>query len=100
MSASRMWKSGFAITLLVVIASVVSSSARADVIDFNALTEGEIVSSVSGSGGGDPVAVFGTNPSLLPSNAAVVFDSDCPAGCSGGDTDLGSPNKTCPGGGS
>ncbi|MCZ6569294.1 MAG: hypothetical protein O7B23_03915, partial [Deltaproteobacteria bacterium] len=94
-----MSKSGIAIALLVVAASVVSSSARADVIDFNALTEGEIVSSVFGSGGGGPVAVFGTNPSLLPSNAAVIFDSDCTGGCSGEDPDLGSPNKTCPGGG-
>ena len=94
-----MCKSGIAIALLLVTASVVSSSARADVIDFNALTEGEIVSSVSGSGGGGPVAVFGTNSSLLPSNAAVIFDSDCPGGCSGEDPDLGSPNKTCPGGG-
>ena len=54
-----MWKSRIAIAMLVVTASVVSGSARADVIDFNALTEGEIVSSVSGSGGGGPVAVFG-----------------------------------------
>ncbi len=94
-----MWKSGFARTLLVVIASAVWSSARADVIDFNALTKGEVVSSVSGSGGGGPVAVFGTNPALLPPNAAIVFDSDCSAGCSRQDPDLGSPNKTCPGGG-
>ena len=100
MSASRMWKSGFAIALLFVIESEVSSSAGADLIPFNALTEGEIVSSASGSGGGGPVAVFGTNPALLPSNAAAVFDSDCPGGCSGEDPDLGSPNEACPGGGS
>ncbi len=55
----RMWKSGFAAAFLVVIPSVVSSSNRADGIDFNTLTEREIVPSVPGSGGGGPVAVFG-----------------------------------------
>ncbi len=67
-----------------------SGWAAPEVIDFQGLAPGTVVSTVFGSAGGGPVAVKGTNP-LFPGNpnAAVIFDS---AHRTGGDSDLGSPN--------
>lgn len=64
-----------------------------DTIDFESLSEGDIVSSVSGAGGLGPIGVNGIEPTLA-GNSAMIFDSDCDGGCTGGDPDLGSPNET------
>jgi len=62
-----------------------------DVIDFETLTTGEIVSSVHGAAGTGPILVDGFNPSFgMGTNAAIVFDSSLRTG---GDTDLGTPNE-------
>jgi hypothetical protein len=84
--------------------SIAAWQVNAAEIDFEGLLEGEIVSEVStgfGVGGNlnGSVGVFGFNPSFgAGTNAAVVFDSDCPptmtpGDCSGGDVDLGTPNS-------
>ena len=63
-------------------------------IDFEQVVAGTILSSVNAADGSGPVAVSGENRALGPSlNAAVVYDSACVEGCSGGDPDLGTPNR-------
>jgi hypothetical protein len=77
---------------LIATASAVDQEA---VIDFEGLAEGAVVSSLDCTSGGvtctaDPggsISVFGLNPALA-GNQAMIFDSDCAGGCSGGDTDL------------
>ena len=69
-----------------------------ETIDFEGIPAGTIVSSVTGSGG-SVVGVSGFNPVFgAGTNAAMIYDSDCPPGaptdCSGGDWDLGTPNET------
>ena len=65
-----------------------------DRIGFDAWISGAIIGSTRTRSGAGPVAILGTNP-RLPSgvNAAVVYDSSCAQGCSGGDADLGTPNE-------
>ena len=76
---------------------LLAAPAMSDTIDFEDLVEGQIVSSVSGSGGLGPVGVDGINPDLV-GNSAMIYDSDCEDGggikCTGQDEDLGSPNET------
>ena len=67
-----------------------ASANPGSVIDFEALTEGSIVNSVSvgnGISGDDPggsVAVDGFNPVFGGgTNTAMIFDATCAGGCSG-----------------
>lgn len=72
-------------------------------IDFEGLSEGLIVSSVSHGNGisghdtGGSVGVFGVNPNFgAETNAAIIFDATCepggaPANCTGEDDDLFAP---------
>lgn len=60
-----------------------------DVIDFEAFSKGDIVSSVYSRDGAGPVNVMGVNPRFPEQNAAMIFDSAVP---SGGDPDLGTPH--------
>lgn len=87
-----------------------ASANPGSVIDFEGLSEGEVVAAVSSGSGisGDPVEGFvsinGFDP-VLAGNRAMVFDSSCPPGgtpadCSGGDWDLGTPNEAFGGPGS
>ena len=73
-------------------------------IDFEGLSEGQIIVSISNGAGatGLPagaVTVRGFNPAFgVNVNAALVFDSSCdpgglPTDCSGDDPDLGTPNE-------
>jgi hypothetical protein len=66
-----------------------------DIITFEGIMPGTILSQVFGDEGSGPVAVNGGLPDCAE-NAAVVFDSSNPTG---GDDDLGTPNETCDGGG-
>jgi hypothetical protein len=74
----------------------IAGPARADdsaTIDFEGLTEGSIVSSVSsGSGiGGDAVSGSVGVGGFFPTNGtnrAMIFDAECVGGCTGGDNDL------------
>jgi hypothetical protein len=79
-------------------------AALAGTIDFEGLTEGQVIDRVENGAGasGIPdgfVGIFGFNPVFGASvNAAIVFDSECPASgtpadCSGEDPDLGTPNE-------
>jgi len=73
--------------------------AQAADIDFEGLQEGEVIGTISSGSGvsgplGGSIQVFGLNPSFgAGTNAAIIYDSDCPGGCSGQDEDLGSPNS-------
>jgi len=69
-----------------------ASGVCVDTLDFEGFPAGRIVSSVQGSAGSGPIAVFGANGLLAGNNAAILYDSRCPNGCTGGDTDLGTPN--------
>jgi hypothetical protein len=60
-------------------------------IDFEGLEKGEVVSEIETECG--PVGVSGANPRLGGDNAAVIYDSSCAGGCSGGDTDLSTPSQ-------
>jgi hypothetical protein len=64
-----------------------------DVIDFEGLPAGTIPDEVT-SADGATIGVHGLNPNYGPAvNAAVIFDSSCSTGtCTGGDSDLGTPN--------
>ncbi|MFW6195121.1 MAG: DUF7507 domain-containing protein, partial [Chloroflexota bacterium] len=77
-------------------ASPGARAASSATIDFEGLSEGAIVDSLSSGSGisGDPipgsVSVFGTNPDVS-GNAAMIFDATCTGGCTGGDDDLEKP---------
>jgi uncharacterized repeat protein (TIGR01451 family) len=83
--------------LLVAIAlhilTVGGSFAQSQIIDFENLVEGQIVYTISAAGGYGDIDVRGTNPGCA-ANAAVIYATSCPGGCSGGDEDLGTPNET------
>jgi hypothetical protein len=73
-----------------------------ETIDFETLAGGTCDASGDievSAGACGSVFLRGFNPALGAVNAACIYDSDCPGGCTGGDDDLGSPNQTCPGGG-
>ncbi len=72
--------------------NVCTPAGSIDIIDFESFAEGAIVQSASTGGGLGPIAVTGTNPRFPATNTAVIFDSSCPGGCSGGDSDLGTPS--------
>ncbi len=74
--------------LLLAAASV---HAQVEVVDFDRLPTGAVVSEVFGDQGTGPVKVRGVNGWFAPDvNAAVIFDSAIPTG---GDFDLGAPNE-------
>lgn len=83
-----------AILVFTLSASIPASASSMATIDFEGLAEGAIISQVSSGNGisGDPingfVEVFGYNPDFPGTNAAMIFDSTCPGGCSGADDDL------------
>jgi len=66
-----------------------------DLLDFEGLAAGTVVSEVTGVLGEGPVEVSAFNPRFGDTvNAALIYDSSCSAGfCSGGDYDLGTPNQ-------
>jgi hypothetical protein len=74
--------------------SVCTPTGSIDVIDFETFAEGAIVHSAFTAGGLGPIGVVGSNPRFPGVCAAVIFDSSCPGGCSGGDSDLGTPGLT------
>lgn len=84
----------FAILVFTLSAFIPASASSMATIDFEGLAEGSIISTVSSGNGisGDPISgfvnVFGFNPDFPGTNAAMIFDSTCPGGCSGGDDDL------------
>ena len=63
-----------------------------EVIDFEALPPGTIVTQVNAASGLGPIYVEGTNPDFAAgTDAALIFDSANPTG---GDDDLGTKNET------
>lgn len=89
------------VLFLILVISLMPAAALAAstaTIDFEGLSEGHIVSSVSSGSGisGDSipgtVSVQGQNNNLgAMTNAAIIFDSTCTGGCTGGDPDLEFP---------
>lgn len=71
-------------------ASARVASSSDDVIDFESLETGTIVSEVYSANGAGPVKVWGENPNFPGQNAAMIFDSSNPTG---NDPDLGTPNE-------
>ena len=65
-----------------------------DIIGFNGLAAGTIVSAMYGDGGLGPVYISGANKRLPGMNAAVIYDSACEGGCTGKGADLGTPNES------
>ena len=62
-----------------------------DIIDFEGLSAGTIVSSINGAGGTGPIVVNGYSTNFGGAvNAAIIFNSNSPTG---GDSDLGTPNS-------
>ncbi|TFH25223.1 MAG: hypothetical protein E4H03_01420 [Myxococcales bacterium] len=65
-----------------------------DVLDFEELLAGEQMIVAVSAGGLGPIGIAATNPALgAATNAAIIYDSSCSGGCSGGDDDLGTPNQ-------
>lgn len=91
MGRSSLYRIGF-LTVAALVALPMSTSA--DVLDFEDLAPGEIVSAAIGASGSGPVIIRGELPTRRRSNSAVAFDSTLP---SGGDFDLGTPNEECGG---
>lgn len=85
--------------MLLLFCTTTLATAQTQVIDFEELAAGEIVNTVTADGGYSGIEVLGTHQSCPIPNAAVIFDSSCPGGCSGNDPDLGSPNETFGGAG-
>ena len=70
--------------------SAVTLVATGELVDFEGIAPGTILSSVFGNAGSGPILVSGSNPDLGAANAALIFDSTNPTG---GDTDLGAPHN-------
>jgi len=67
-----------------------ASRTATEVIDFEGLPAGTILSEVTTTSGSGPIVVRGFNPFLgVRANAALIFDSSVPTG---DDFDLGTPN--------
>ncbi|MEE8310941.1 MAG: hypothetical protein V3R77_01705, partial [Candidatus Binatia bacterium] len=65
-----------------------------DVLDFEGLAAGERMIVMTSASGLGPIGLAAINPALgAATNAAVIYDSSCSGGCSGGDDDLGTPNE-------
>lgn len=66
-----------------------------DILEFEDFGMGEVVSEAYGVDGTGPVGIKGTNLTQFPAstNAAAIYDSNCPGGCSSGLTNLGTPNE-------
>ena len=74
---------------------VQEKEAQREVIDFEDIPAGTVVTEVFSDGSFGPINVKGSLGKACQHNAAVVFDSSCPTGiCSGDDQDLGTPNRT------
>jgi hypothetical protein len=74
---------------------VQGEQAQREVIHFEDIPAGTVVTEVFSDGGFGPIKVRGQLDDSCSYNAAVVFDSSCPDGtCSGDDQDLGTPNET------
>lgn len=71
-------------------ARITTSSEATDVIDFEGVPNGTIISEVFSAGGAGPIAVYGLNPNFPEANAAMIFDSSIP---SKPDPDLNTPNE-------
>lgn len=84
---------------LLLFGSIAGWQVQAADVNFEGLSEGETIGTLSTGAGingalSGTVEVFGLNPSIgAGTNAAIVYDSDCPGGCSGQDEDLGTPNS-------
>ncbi|TFH23136.1 MAG: hypothetical protein E4H03_06880, partial [Myxococcales bacterium] len=65
-----------------------ASNASALVIDFDTLPAGAVVTSADLPTGYSIEALNKVDPSITD---AIIFDSDCPGGCTGGDADLLTP---------
>lgn len=84
---------GVLIALLLAVTSVTLADDTINV-DFEGFTEGAIVSHLnlgmgySGSANVGTIGVFGVSQVDTTRNAAMIFDSNCVGGCSGGDPDL------------
>ena len=63
-------------------------------LDFENNVPGEILEYVTASDGYGGIHVQAEHPSCPTRNAAIIFDSSCPGGCTGGDDDLGTPNAS------
>lgn len=70
--------------------SGVASAQNFDVIDFESVTPGTLVTSLFANGGTGPIGISGTNSLFPGTNTALIFDSANPTG---GDVDLGTPNQ-------
>ena len=70
------------------------ATSQTQVIDFEGLEPGSHLQTVAGTSGYSGISVHGSNPACPALNAAIIFDSTCPGGCSGDDDDLGTPNQS------
>ncbi len=68
--------------------------AQEHVIDFENIGAGQRVDVIQSTQGYGGIQVFGAHDSCPLRNTAIIYDSDCPNGCTGGDDDLGTPNTT------
>ncbi|MAU10194.1 MAG: hypothetical protein CL607_10260 [Anaerolineaceae bacterium] len=91
-----MFKKSLVSFVLVMFFSLMVGVVAADetaTVNFEGLSEGQIVSILTMGAGYSatadfgPIGVQGVNPDL-GGNAAMIFDSNCVGGCTGGDTDL------------
>ncbi len=92
-------KTGFAVGIALLFSflgglGTQKATAQTQVINFENNVVGEIVEYVTASEGYSGIKITGEHPSCPLRNAAVIFDSSCPGGCSGDDDDLGTPNTT------
>ena len=71
-----------------------SAFAQEHVLDFESLAEGQRVDEVTSHLGYSGVTVYGAHDSCPTRNTAIIYNSSCPGGCTGGDDDLGTPNTT------
>ena len=68
--------------------------AQEHLIDFDSIGEGERVDQISSVQGYSGIKVYGAHDSCPARNTAIIYNSACPGGCSGGDDDLGTPNNS------
>lgn len=67
---------------------------QTQVIDFEQYVPGEILSRVAGDNGYGGISIEAAHAACPTRNAAIIYDSACTGGCTGGDEDLGTPNAS------
>ena len=68
--------------------------AQQHVVDFEGIAAGTLMDELTSTDGYAGIQLYAAHQSCPARNTAIIYNSSCPGGCTGGDDDLGTPNET------